>query len=77
MKFSDPFWFTDLLSSLDSLCRLGFDLRGAGIKQALAWFVAKQRSSAVWELKMVRGTDKARTLWLSLAICCVIKSFCD
>lgn len=48
MKFSYPFWFTDLLSSpdllslLDSLSRLGFDLRDTGIKQALAWFVAKQ-----------------------------------
>ena len=53
-KFSYPFWFTDLLSSLDSLSRLGFDLRDTGIKQALAWFVAKQRSSGVWELKMVQ-----------------------
>jgi hypothetical protein len=58
MKFSYPFWFTDLLSSLDSLSRLGFDLRDTGIKQALAWFVAKQRSSGVWELKMVRGADR-------------------
>ncbi len=76
-RFSYPFWFTDLLSSLDSLSRLGFDPQDAEIKQALAWFVAKQRSSGVWELKMVRGADKARTLWLSLAICCVIRSFCD
>jgi len=76
-KFSYPFWFIDLLSSLDSLSRLGFDRQDTGIKQALAWFVAKQRSSGVSELKIVRGADKALKLWLSLAICRVMKSFCD
>jgi hypothetical protein len=50
-KFSHPFWFADLLSSRDSLSRLGFDRQDTEIKQGLAWFVAKQRLSGAWEVK--------------------------
>jgi hypothetical protein len=74
-KFTYPFWFTDLLSSLDSLSLLGFDREYAAINQALDWLVAQQRSSGVWELKMLKTADKALALWLSLAICRVIKRF--
>jgi hypothetical protein len=47
-KFSYPFWFTDLLSSLDSLSLLGFNSEDAAISNALDWFVARQRPSGFW-----------------------------
>jgi hypothetical protein len=73
IKFSFPFWFTDLLSSLDSLSRLEFDREDAAVRRALDWFVAQQRQSGLWELKMLRTADKELPHWLSLAICRVIK----
>jgi hypothetical protein len=76
-KFSFPFWFTDLLSSLDSLSRLEFNRYDTRIEQALDWFVAKQRPTGTWELKLLKGADKALKLWLSLAICRVVKFFYD
>jgi hypothetical protein len=76
-KFSYPFWFTDLLSSLNSLSRLGFDQHDTGVVQALDWFVSRQRPTGVWELKVLRGADRDLLLWLSLAICRVLKSFCN
>jgi hypothetical protein len=76
-KFSFPFWFTDLLSSLDSLSHLGFDREYAAVSNALDWFVAQQRPSGVWELKMLKTGDKELADWLGLAICRVIKRFYD
>jgi hypothetical protein len=40
IKFPFPFWFTDLLSALDSLSKLDFDAREPQIKKALAWFLS-------------------------------------
>ena len=44
-KFSYPFWFTDLLSALDSLSRLGFGADEGRIPQALEWLVDRQQQS--------------------------------
>ncbi|HYA32387.1 MAG TPA: hypothetical protein VEG65_00080 [Candidatus Bathyarchaeia archaeon] len=73
-RFSYPFWFTDLLSSLDSLSRLGFGRKDSGIAPALEWFVDKQQPTGTWDLKILRGADKALPLWLSFAICRVVKT---
>jgi len=41
--FSYPFWFTDLLSALDSLSRLGFSSADGRIQQALGACPAPSR----------------------------------
>ncbi len=75
-KFSFPFWFTDLLSALDSLSMLGFSRNNANIEQALQWFIDNQRENGEWNLKMVRGGNWSdQKLWLSLGICRVFKRF--
>ena len=73
--FSYPFWFTDLLSSLDSLSLLGFHKEEEGIKTALQWFVDKQQGDGLWNLHLLRGRDKDLPLWIALAICRVFKRF--
>jgi hypothetical protein len=74
LEFSYPFWFTDLVSALDSLSLVGFRPAHPAIREALAWLVAQQGSDGLWHLTMVRGTrEPARTAWLSLAICRVVK----
>jgi Squalene-hopene cyclase C-terminal domain len=74
--FSYPFWFTDLLSALDSLSLLGFTRNDAMIKQALDCFVAWQEANGLWRLSLLRMThEKDRDAWISLAICRVLKRF--
>lgn len=75
-RFSFPFWFTDLLSSLDSLSRLGFNRDDPQIGRALEWFVSKQQKDGAWKVKLLKTKDKHLSLWISLAICRVFKRLC-
>lgn len=75
-KFSYPFWFTDLLSSLDSLSLLGSKMEDPQVKNAVEWFVGKQDESGLWKVYMLRGRDKDLNLWICLAIIRVLRRFC-
>jgi hypothetical protein len=66
--FSFPFWFTDLLSALDTLSRLGFSARDPDIRKGLDWFTERQREDGGWTLKLQKGKDKALPYWLDLTI---------
>lgn len=72
--FSYPFWFTDLLSALDSLSLLGFVRSDARIARALDWFVTRQEADGQWRLSLLRMTgERDRDAWISLAICRALK----
>jgi hypothetical protein len=73
--FSHPFWFTDLLSSLDSLSQLGFSREDKDIRKALDWFVERQERNGLWNLRMLRTKDRDLPLWLALAISRVFQRF--
>jgi hypothetical protein len=73
-KFTFPFWYTDLLSALDSLSLLGFGPDEPKIQEALAWFVTNQGEDGLWNLHLVKAkSDKDLRLWLGLAICRVFQ----
>ena len=74
-KFSYPFWFTDLLSSLDSLSLLGFKAEGPQIRKGLQWFATRQQRNGGWQLPLLRTRDKDLKLWINLAICRVFRRF--
>jgi hypothetical protein len=74
-KFSYPFWFTDLLSSLDSLSLIGPKPDEPQIKKALDWLAARQQQNGVWRLSLLRTKDRELPMWLSLAVCRVFKRF--
>lgn len=73
--FAYPFWFTDLLSSLDSLSLLGFTRHDPNIDKALEWFVDRQQEDGLWTLKLLKTSRKNLNLWIDLAICRVFKRF--
>jgi len=75
MKFSYPFWFTDFLSSLDSLSYLGFTKEKPQIRSALDWFVEKQQKNGLFNVKLLQGKDKDLPCWLCLAISRVFKRY--
>ena len=73
--FSFPFWFTDLLSALDSLSRMGFSREHPQISKGLEWFIERQQPDGGWDLRMLRTKDKELGLWIGLTICRVLKRF--
>lgn len=76
-RFSYPFWFTDLLSSLDTLSLLGFLANEPSVRSGLEWFASKQEKSGVWNLYLLKGARSGDTLaeYVSLAVCRVFKRF--
>ncbi|MBN1439057.1 MAG: hypothetical protein JW929_06570 [Anaerolineales bacterium] len=75
--FRFPFWFTDLLTALDTLSRLGFPADDPDIRKGLDWFAERQRKDGGWTLKLLSGADKKLPYWLDLAVCRVFKRFFD
>lgn len=74
--FSYPYWFTDLLTSLDSLSKIGFSRDEPEIKTALKWFSSHQSDDGTWKkLKLLRGQDKQQYLWITLQISRVFKRY--
>ena len=74
-KFSFPFWFTDLISALDSLSLLEFSADDPQIKKALEWLASRQQENGKWNLSLLRAKDKELGSWIGLAICRVFKRF--
>lgn len=73
--FRFPFWFTDLISALDSLSRLGFSADDPHVRTGLDWFVQRQRADGGWALKLLGGADKALPYWLDLSVCRIFRRF--
>jgi hypothetical protein len=74
--FSYPYWFTDLLTSLDSLSKIGFTRDEPEIETALVWFKNHQSSDGTWDtLKLLRGQDRQQYLWITLQISRVFKEY--
>jgi Squalene-hopene cyclase C-terminal domain len=76
LRFSFPFWFTDLISALDTLSLLGFSAQEPQIEKALQWFVKNQQKTGLWQFKILKGKNKdILELWLALAVCRIFKRF--
>ncbi|NHI94346.1 MAG: hypothetical protein EAX96_17775 [Candidatus Lokiarchaeota archaeon] len=76
LKLAFPFWWGDLLSSLDSLSQLGFNKNELQIRKSLSWFVENQREDGLWTLKNLKWRgDKEVSKWINYAICRMFKRF--
>ncbi len=74
LRFTYPFWFTDLISAMDSLSLLGFKKDEPQIEKAVEWFLTQQQDNGLWKLKTLKNKSLFQTeLWLSLAICRIVK----
>jgi len=70
-----PFWFTDIVSALNSLSLIGLTRENHDIDNALNWLKRRQRDDGLFELKLQKGKDKDLKFWLCLAICRLFKRF--
>ena len=75
-KLTFPFWWGELLSSLDSLSQLGFHKDELQIRKGLAWFVDHQQSDGFWIPKNSKWRgDTEVSNWVSFAVCRMFKRF--
>ena len=71
-KVSFLFWFTDVVSALDSLSLIGVTPDDLQVKKALTWLKGKQENG-LFSLRLLRAKDKDLNLWVTLAVCRIFK----
>ena len=70
LKFQFPFWWTSLLTALDTLSRLGFDRQDADVARGLEWFITNQSPDGLWETGYGSGKKAEENRhWVGLAVC--------
>lgn len=69
-----PFWATDILSSLDSLSKISFDIKNEKIQQALRWLMRNQNKDGYWEARIAKSSLE-NNLWVTIAVLRVLKRF--
>jgi hypothetical protein len=74
-RVSYPFWFTDIVSALDSLSQLGFHSEDPAIENALDRLRDLQLQDGLFQLKLLRAKDNATKFWVCLAICRIFQRF--
>ena len=82
LRFEHPFWWTNLLTALDSLARMGFSAQDGQICKGLDWMCEHQEESGLWRVSYMEAENKEkettegreRKLWVSWAICKVMKT---
>jgi hypothetical protein len=72
---SFPFWFTDIVTALDSLSLIGFSWKNPHVQEGLDFLGERQTSDGLFDLKLLRTRDKDLKYWICLAVCRVFKRF--
>jgi hypothetical protein len=74
LKLQFPFWWSNLLTGLDSLSLLGFSKEEPEIQEGLDWFVTNQDESGLWPTGYGKGRKtKSAKAWVGLAVCRVFR----
>lgn len=74
-RVSFPFWFTDIVSAMDTLSQLGISADTPSIKPALHRLRELQRADGTFAFKRLRGKDDELDWWICLAVCRSLKRF--
>lgn len=78
VKFEYPYWWTTLLSSLDSLYDLGFGINDKHIEKAIEWLLINQKEDGLWGNIPTKGNIdkyKLERAWVSYDICRLLKLY--
>jgi len=74
-QVSFPFWFTDAVSALDSLSRVGVAAAVPPIRAALEHVRGLQRADGTFAFRLPKGKDPELPLWICLAVCRSLRRF--
>ena len=70
LKFQYPFWWTNLLTALDCLGRMGYSAGDADISKGMAWFIENQAEDGLWPTGYGSGRRaESMRRWVGLAAC--------
>ncbi len=76
IRFSFPFWQTDLLSSLDSIGLIDPTLiRSPKVQEAKQWFIEHQQSDGLFTGHLLKDRYHDLQLWYSYAVCRALRRF--
>ena len=82
VNFKFPFFWTDLVSALDSVTRILDQKDDKEIELAINWFINNQLESGLWKnsySRIHKSTQNSKTyevqLWISLSICRILKRY--
>lgn len=74
---SFPFWWVDILSSLDTVSKLGIGRERPGVVKALEWLASRQKASGHFNIKLLAGArEPYLDDWIALAATRVFKRLC-
>lgn len=83
-KFQFPFWWTNILTALDTLSLIGYSRQDEDVQKALHWFVDNQQPDGLWKTSYEQAKHQEPAAreheamrWVSLAICRVLKRFAE
>ena len=76
-RVSFPFWFTDIVSALDSLSRMGFCPDVPTISAALDRLKKIQRTDGTFGLRLMKNKSEDLPCWICLALCRSLKRWRD
>ena len=81
-KFQFPFWWTNLLTALDSLSLIGLPASDEDIHHGLQWFVDHKQENGLWPTGYenpkrleLSPREKEAVQWVGLAVCRMFKRF--
>jgi squalene-hopene cyclase-like protein/prenyltransferase/squalene oxidase-like repeat protein len=76
------FWWSNILTSLESLVLMGFSKNDEDIQKGLNWFIDNQQEDGLWNLSYWPGKKQVDSPkiqkqkgWISLRICKMFKNF--
>jgi hypothetical protein len=76
LKLQFPFWWTTLLTALDTLARLGFGKEDPDVARGLEWFLTNQAEDGLWGTGYGSGPRaEENRRWVGLAACRALKAF--
>jgi hypothetical protein len=84
VNFKFPYFWTDLISALDSVTMISIDRQDTHIDKAIHWLVDNQQKSGLWKhsySKIHKYIENDKTyeiqLWITLSICRILKRVFD
>ncbi len=84
IRFEYPFWWNNLVSALDIMVKMGLSVKDPQIEKGINWLIEHQQSEGFWKVNYYSDTPEKSTpqtmerkLWVSLAICRILKELQD
>lgn len=82
LRFQYPFWWTNLVSALDTVSLIGIPKNDENVRRALQWLIGSQRENGLWDVsysQIHKSPDNNKTqqsrLWITIAICRVLQRY--